>query len=681
MRITSIPKYNLNTQQERMSFKAKPPITKPVQNLAEKTAKPNFFSKLKNKVNDFLIYNEWLKVDNVIFLTDETIGEKFIKELGHRPDLMEKILTYEVTSTHIVMPIEDMAEENKAVIAEYYKERPEAYKSLLEARKKGDEKIAKRFIEYRDWSDSKNSDYGNSQLIPKLGHNPELLLNVLFKKPPIISSTFWDLIRRNGEDRQFLEYFNDKPEFFEAFLNKSELLKRGYENRQSLGKAIINSDSIDIKSYWYTSDEDDAFSTRSTIYAGLLLKNDENKAVIKKFYERYHQDTEFIKDILHFKPELGRELIREPQYLIPLIEIEKEQPPENRPISKYIATSYLLDIQKFKNIIGKADIENLKAINEILDNAGMTEKVYKSWIAQSPNLSDLGWNRKMGSAGPIIKEVNKALTNYPNLLADLYINGIFGLQFAGNFFGSDIQDYQELYEIIKDADNFNEFTKELKKAIKKDYSDNLKIFDIYITNRKYLEAETAKHNGFYSDAEFIDMLPLEIKHLNSIFTMPYNSRQDTVLMRFADILPSDLDEKHLDKYTKILHSMRYLMDLDARDKMNIPLIEKIIHAENDLFFMNIHHHIFKYEPTIEYEINNIKNPQFKELVNKHLKLSFTDIYDAINCESKQAFDKLIPSINSKLCPKTDVIKTIGELLNNTSVEFKKYVTDKMSEYI
>ena len=53
MRITSIPKYNLNTQQERMSFKAKPPITKPVQNLAEKTAKPNFFSKLKNKVNDF----------------------------------------------------------------------------------------------------------------------------------------------------------------------------------------------------------------------------------------------------------------------------------------------------------------------------------------------------------------------------------------------------------------------------------------------------------------------------------------------------------------------------------------------------------------------------------------------------------------------------------------------------
>ena len=81
------------------------------------------------------------------------------------------------------------------------------------------------------------------------------------------------------------------------------------------------------------------------------------------------------------------------------------------------------------------------------------------------------------------------------------------------------------------------------------------------------------------------------------------------------------------------------------------------------------------------EINNIKNPQFKELVNKHLKLSFTDIYDAINCESKQAFDKVIPFINSKLCPKSDVIKSIGELLTDKSVEFKKYVTDKMSEYV
>jgi len=169
---------------------------------------------------------------------------------------------------------------------------------------------------------------------------------------------------------------------------------------------------------------------------------------------------------------------------------------------------------------------------------------------------------------------------------------------------------------------------------------------------------TDELDGFFVSAE--DMLPIDsvvctFKDINNylmehmaelgggkIFNKPVTKDGESLLMALAHVKP---DKDNIDSYIKLVKSMLKMpfIDYNQKDAMGIPFIAHVLNSQNKVLFAAVTGcKDLKYDPSLEFEFNNITDPEFKELVLK------TPIFEnAQNKEFKTIFGKTNPMYENK----------------------------------
>lgn len=204
------------------------------------------------------------------------------------------------------------------------------------------------------------------------------------------------------------------------------------------------------------------------------------------------------------------------------------------------------------------------------------------------------------------------------------------------------------------------------------------------TTNKILE-ETVNGKNLYEATQMLEVLntlksnrKLNQKTLNTPL-----QEWDSLMMIIPDILPTEANKQEYSELLKLLGNIKDL-DYNVKDKMGVSFLEKVIISENHrlLDVMKSSSVELNYYPEIEFALDNIQNPLFKDIV-ENLDLKFADLENAAKLGSTEAFQKLESQLDSRFMRnrKSELIK-LQKLINKSqNKELKAYFKDKYLEEI
>ena len=158
---------------------------------------------------------------------------------------------------------------------------------------------------------------------------------------------------------------------------------------------------------------------------------------------------------------------------------------------------------------------------------------------------------------------------------------------------------------------------------------------------------------------------------------------DSLMMIIPDILPAETNKQEYNELLRILGSIKDL-DFNVKDKMGVSFLEKVIISENHklLDLMKSSSVDLNYYPEIEFALDNIQNPLFKDIV-ENLNLKFADLEEAAKLGSTEAFQKLESQLDSKFMKdkKGELIKLQRLINKSQNKELKAYFRGKYQDEI
>ncbi len=281
----------------------------------------------------------------------------------------------------------------------------------------------------------------------------------------------------------------------------------------------------------------------------------------------------------------------------------------------------------------------------------------------------------------------------------------------------DVMDvFFQLYNKLQDNDNTNSlryFNSLWKKAqeMGKDENGNFtkeglqKIIDFFKLEDKYKEEislyklntilkgktannileETVKDKNLYEASQMLEVLKglKSNRKLNQRTLKTPLKDWDSLMMIIPDILPAETNKQEYNELLRILGSIKDL-DFNVKDKMGVSFLEKVIISENHklLDLMKSSSVDLNYYPEIEFALDNIQNPLFKDIV-ENLNLKFADLEEAAKLGSTEAFQKLESQLDSKFMKdkKGELIKLQRLINKSQNKELKAYFRGKYQDEI
>lgn len=332
----------------------------------------------------------------------------------------------------------------------------------------------------------------------------------------------------------------------------------------------------------------------------------------------------------------------------------KEDEAEIKKIEDY----YIADLKS--NIFERLSLNSLKEIKQLVGNR--TEELKEIFLLKDAGKSPLQkilarnieTNEKFDANETVemLKAVHNLFEKEPEFLVNLYLENSQGFKTLPLIEACSNRKYRvkffkNIFDDIKNAKNIDEFINKLF-DLERLYSKfqpgfNRKEAVIYKTLKKitnFLEAKKIKmqyaEKEYVSEKEVFKIINSLNKISNYVLYTPIDKNNNTLISRFADIIPNDSNKKAYQKaLEKILQTKN--LDLQQKDELGLTALEKILNAENEIFLDGILSKTFNYDSGLDIEYNRIKTSKFKEKVKK-LKITFPDLYEAIELESRKAIE-------------------------------------------
>ena len=254
--------------------------------------------------------------------------------------------------------------------------------------------------------------------------------------------------------------------------------------------------------------------------------------------------------------------------------------------------------------------------------------------------------------------------------------------------GGSINRAMEIYNSISKAKNINKFKTEVKDASN---ISGLKVLaDIIPFYKEFNDA--IKHNKsdvqiiensfgkiMFNPQKTLDTI-LSIKSRDpQIYNKPIDNYGSPFIHAFAEVLPNEQNQKDYQKALQILKNTPKI-DYNLRDAMGTSFLEKILNSENEQLLDVVKDFEFTYTPEIDYVYRNISTPEFKELVDKNVKVKFIDLEESIKFENKEAFDKTISCLKSPFAKPIKVLDDLMPIITEIKdSDFRYYVLSKFFE--
>lgn len=254
--------------------------------------------------------------------------------------------------------------------------------------------------------------------------------------------------------------------------------------------------------------------------------------------------------------------------------------------------------------------------------------------------------------------------------------------------GGSINRAMEIYNSISKAKNINKFKTEVKDASN---ISGLKALAYIIPFYKEFN-DAIKHNKsdvqiiensfgkiMFNQQKTLDTI-LSIKSRDpQIYNKPIDNYGSPFIHAFAEVLPNEQNQKDYQKALQILKNTPKI-DYNLRDAMGTSFLEKILNSENEQLLDVVKDFEFTYTPEIDYVYRNISTPEFKELVDKNVKVKFIDLEESIKFENKEAFDKTISCLKSPFAKPIKVLDDLMPIITEIKdSDFRYYVLSKFFE--
>ena len=204
------------------------------------------------------------------------------------------------------------------------------------------------------------------------------------------------------------------------------------------------------------------------------------------------------------------------------------------------------------------------------------------------------------------------------------------------------------------------------------------------TSKDVLE-DIVKDKNLYEASQMLEVLKglKSNRKLNQRILKTPLKDWESLMMIIPDILPTDANKHEYNELLRILGSIKNL-DFNIKDKMGISFLEKVIISENHklLDLMKSSSVELNYYPEIEFALDNIQNPLFKDIV-ENLNLKFADLEEAAKLGSTEAFQKLESQLDSKFMKdkKGELIKLQRLINKSQNKELKAYFRGKYQDEI
>lgn len=221
----------------------------------------------------------------------------------------------------------------------------------------------------------------------------------------------------------------------------------------------------------------------------------------------------------------------------------------------------------------------------------------------------------------------------------------------------DIKSKQYKFSSIEELKQIPELTDEIARQ------DKIKFFEVL-----------NKHNmNDFSDADkILNILELpEIKenfYNGEVFNYPADKYENSLFLRFLDIVPN---EKNQNDYNKILNIIKNMpnVDLIQKDNYGISSVEKILNSENHQTFELIKDIEIPYSKELDYAYEQIYDESFKRKA-KTLNVKFDDIFKVIDIQSEKGLEEAMKQFDSPFCDKQKIATKICQMTSELKLKFR-----------
>ncbi len=221
----------------------------------------------------------------------------------------------------------------------------------------------------------------------------------------------------------------------------------------------------------------------------------------------------------------------------------------------------------------------------------------------------------------------------------------------------DIKSKQYKFSSIEELKQIPELTDEIARQ------DKIKFFEVL-----------NKHNmNDFSDADkILNILELpEIKenfYNGEVFNYPADKYENSLFLRFLDIVPN---EKNQNDYNKILNIIKNMpnVDLIQKDNYGISSVEKILNSENHQTFELIKDIEIPYSKELDYAYEQIYDESFKRKA-KTLNVKFDDIFKVIDIQSEKGLEEAMKQFDSPFCDKQKIATQICQMTSELKLKFR-----------
>ena len=245
-----------------------------------------------------------------------------------------------------------------------------------------------------------------------------------------------------------------------------------------------------------------------------------------------------------------------------------------------------------------------------------------------------------------LNEIFNFLKDHPELLANQFTGG----QALEMLYKDKLDELPKLYNLIRNAKNYGEFKYFV--AHEANYTNKPQFYKeakAILDKCELLDKIAREYNPVALADDQVLHLMGRIDELGAgIINVTFERAGRPLIHAFAEV--NVTDENH-EQYMKIIEQLKNVkIDWNLKDIMQIPLIEKIIDAENDIMLDLIGDKSIEWGPYLDYAYKRIKSDEFKEKI-KSVNFTFPDINEAIRVRSVEAFEKVVTQLDSPLCNK------------------------------
>ena len=221
------------------------------------------------------------------------------------------------------------------------------------------------------------------------------------------------------------------------------------------------------------------------------------------------------------------------------------------------------------------------------------------------------------------------------------------------------------YPIMPYLKTLTTFTEALREKKLKNYYNNNEILNV-INKTDFGEKDS------YSETK-------------CVLNLPIDDKKNTVLLRFAEIIP---DKNNKEAYNKAIDKLTELgaLNFNQKDFFGTSLFEKAMNSENESLLKFITEKSYKidYHPELDIAYNNMSSEENKKLV-RNINVNFQDIIDAFNCRSTQSLEKLENQLKSPFMTSKNFNSLVEYLLERSDYkndpEFIDQALEILSKYI